>query len=200
MEPSPTRILLVEDELDCRKVLERAIRRWDGVEVQGVATAAGALALLEEWRPDVLLLDLHLGEGGSGIAVAERASSMDPAPAIIVLSGMADRTETFRLAQLGAHAYLEKPFRPQELRAAVTEALEQPPNLEPLLRATVGKRTLREVVEQARAVMTKQAVARTDGNRTSAARILEVTRQNVQAILRKEEGSVIPPRNGVRRD
>lgn len=183
--PTNVRILLVEDEAECRYALTRVMRRWDGYDVRDVATEADAIATLERWRPDVLLLDLHLGEGGSGLRVAEHAVAMEPAPAIVVLSGLADRTETFRLAQLGAHSYLEKPFKPAELAEAVQRALESPPNLEPLLRATVGKRPLKEVVAQARVVMTKQAVARSGGNRSDAARILEVTRQNVQAILRK---------------
>lgn len=198
MEAS-TRILLVEDEDDLRRVLERAIARWPAVEVRAVANEAEALEALSTWRPDVLLLDLYLGEGGSGLAVAEHSASMDPAPALIALSGMADRNETFRLAQLGARAFLEKPLRPKELRAEVEAALERPPDLEPLLRATVGRRPLKEVVDDARRVMTQQAVARTGGNRTGAARILEVTRQNVQAVLRKHGGGPTPP-SGIRRD
>ena len=185
-----TRVLLVEDDAAARRVLSRVMRRWGGFEIEVAADEREATEALARFRPDVLLLDLHLGEkGGSGIRVAEVAVGMEPAPAIVVISGLADRTETFRLAQLGAHAYLEKPFAPSELEAAIVQALEHPPDLGPLLRATVGKRSLKEVVAEARVVMTKQAVARTGGNRTDAARILEITRQNVQAILRKDPSS-----------
>jgi DNA-binding NtrC family response regulator len=186
MDRPRTRILLVEDEADCRRVLLRAIRRWPDVEVEGVGSEREARRALARWTPHVLLLDLHLGEeGGSGLAVAEHCASLEPAPVIVALSGLADRTETFRLAQLGARAYLDKPFRPRELREAVRAALEEAPDLEPLLRASVGRRPLKEVVRTARTVMTRQAVAQAGGNRTSAARMLDVTRQNVQAVLRK---------------
>jgi DNA-binding NtrC family response regulator len=162
--------------------------------VEGVGTEREARRALARWHPHVLLLDLHLGEeGGSGLAVAEHCATLEPAPVIVALSGLADRTETFRLAQLGARAFLEKPFRPAELREAVRSALEEAPDLVPLLRATVGRRPLKEVVRHARAVMTRQAVARAEGNRTSAARMLDVSRQNVQAVLRKVGERETPP-------
>lgn len=188
--PPTTRILLVEDDVACRRALLRAIERWPDVEVRAVGTQREARRELSRWHPHVLVLDLHLGEkGGSGLAVAEYCSTLEPAPVIVALSGLADRAETFRLAQLGARAYLDKPFKPSELREAVRAALEEPPDLEPFLRATVGRRPLKEVVRHARTVMTRQAIARAGGNRTSAARMLDVTRQNVQALLRKVEES-----------
>jgi hypothetical protein len=106
---------------------------------------------------------------------------------IIAISGCASPGESFRLAQRGVRAYLEKPFSLQSLTALVDEAWDEPPDLDPLIVGCVGTLGMREVGERVRDVMLRQALALT-GSRGGAARLLHVTRQAVQQVVRAGRG------------
>jgi DNA-binding NtrC family response regulator len=91
------------------------------------------------------------------------------------------------MARLGARQYVEKPFAPLTLERAIQRALSQPPNLVPCVRGGVGQLGLREMEDQVRRSMVEEALSRSAGSRRSAARLLNVTRQTLQHILRKLE-------------
>src|SRR5215471_12783696 len=73
MDPAKSaRILVVEDEAVVALDVEDRLRRL-GHEVVGTAdSCATALALAEEVRPDLVLMDIALRDGADGIATAER--------------------------------------------------------------------------------------------------------------------------------
>ena len=79
-------LLVAEDEVLIALVLERALRDA-GHEVLGpAATPEEALALVEETRPELALIDINLTGGGDGIALARaralrRGRSLSPRPA-----------------------------------------------------------------------------------------------------------------------
>jgi DNA-binding NtrC family response regulator len=66
--------------------------------------------------------------------------------------------------------------------------------LENLLRSSVGRVGVRELMAAARRVMVAEALARTGGNRRAAARLLGVSRQTLQHMVRRLEGD----RSGIR--
>jgi DNA-binding NtrC family response regulator len=103
---------------------------------------------------------------------------------MIAISGQASANEAFRLGALGVRAYLSKPLSFTELIATIECVLDQAPDLSQLLVASVGRQRFRDVQEQVRRTMAEQALALARGNRTEAARLLGVSRQAVQQLIR----------------
>lgn len=108
MEARPT-ALVVDDDPSLR-LLSRVNLELEGFDVREAGTVEGALAALRETKPDVLLLDVHLGYEGSG-AVLEQARA-DGVP-VAVVTGSADIDEYRDIAD----DVLAKPFRPDTLVA-----------------------------------------------------------------------------------
>ncbi len=178
------RALIVEDDELFRRSLVRFCRPLakDLVEAATVAEARVALAK----RPTLVLLDVRLPDG-SGLEVVELANDLRPAPLIVAFSGEATPPESFRLAQLGVREFLQKPFDLEQLEGALARSQEAPPALQPLVAGAVGHIDLGDVKAQVRQTMVRQALAMTKGNRSAAARLLGVSRQALQHIVRHDE-------------
>lgn len=179
----PARILLVDDDPALQKSLTRALGAL-GAEIRVCATVAGAIAALEDFQPELLLLDVALPDG-TGLEVLEAIERATPRPVVIGMSGTADPAQTFDLARLGARVYLPKPIDPDALDDALARALEEPPSLGPALKDQVGRRDLHDVEEEVRRTLVDEALARNEGSKRGAARDLGISRQLLQHILRK---------------
>ena len=122
-------LLLVEDDLEMRRMLAAALRR-DGHVVIEAANGDDALdwlgpGVLEgdlERVPDVVVSDIRLPYF-TGLEILESLQvSMRRIP-VILITGFPDRDTYAQAAELGAACVLEKPFDLGELRAAVHVAL-----------------------------------------------------------------------------
>jgi DNA-binding response OmpR family regulator len=130
MEPAPPSLLLIEDDESTRSFLADNLTA-DGFKV-ATATAAGeGVRAIEVRKPDLVLLDLVLGDG-SGLAVLDRvrsadglASRIDPALPVLVLSGRADEADRVRGFARGADDYVPKPFSYAELLARIRVVLRR---------------------------------------------------------------------------
>ncbi len=116
------RILIVEDEPliaeDIRAYLEE-----NDFSVSGIAhTGDEALEMLETSPPDAILLDINLGEGPDGIAIAEEIRNRWQLP-FVFLTSHADRDTLFRARQTFPAGYLLKPFDGLDLMTALEIAL-----------------------------------------------------------------------------
>jgi CheY-like chemotaxis protein len=110
--------LLIEDDPSVRTATASLLERW-GVDVLEAASAREALDLVEQlgMAPDVLLVDYHLGDGGTGLdAVARVRKAFRPdLPAILIT---ADRSRAVALEADRARAQLlTKPVAPAKLRS-----------------------------------------------------------------------------------
>jgi DNA-binding NtrC family response regulator len=159
--------------------------RTRGVEVAAVGTAAEAVArLASDALIDSVLVDAAL-PGGGAAAVLQAAAKREPFPFVSVVAGPTLRpAEAFALAQHGARELLERPLDEQALRRALPRDSLRPPPLDPVVRAYVGRVDLGELQRQVRLSALRQALALSDGSRSGAARLLRVTRQAVQHMLR----------------
>ena len=177
------RVLVVEDDAALRKAVVRTFGGRADTEVLEAGSAAEARKHLGEPRPpDLMIIDVRLPDA-SAFEVLDVAQGLSPAPVVVAMSGKASPEEAFRLAQHGVRAYLPKPFSLEELASAVEAARSDAPNLTPMLAASVGRIPMRELQNEVRRVMVKEALARSDGSRSGAARLLQVTRQAVQQII-----------------
>ncbi|HSH04447.1 MAG TPA: response regulator transcription factor [Anaerolineae bacterium] len=115
-------ILVVEDELSIRKILQTYLESA-GFRVVCTADGAAAIPLVRQHQPDLLVLDLNLpGMDGLDIAVRLRQESDIY---ILMLTARIEEEDRVAGLRLGADDYLTKPFSPRELVARVEAALRR---------------------------------------------------------------------------
>jgi two-component system KDP operon response regulator KdpE len=117
---SAVRVLIVDDEPQIRRFLTLTLEA-NGYVVTTTEDGSTALALLPDWRPDLILLDLGL-PGLDGLEVLRRVRTWSPLP-IIVLSVRDREADKVAALNLGADDYLTKPFGTGELLARIQVAL-----------------------------------------------------------------------------
>ena len=119
-------VLLVED--DKKITLAIGIRlKSMGYEVATAADAVSAVAQARKCKPDVVLLDINL-PGGDGFLVAERLQSLMQTSATPIIFITANKQEGLkkRAMEMGAVAFLEKPFDATQLADAIEMSLYAP--------------------------------------------------------------------------
>ena len=178
------RVLIVEDDETLRRSLARVVRQW-GAQVSEAGSIHEGIELLQE-NPDLLITDVALPDGDA-FQLLELASTRRPAPVAIAVSGQTSTEDAFRLAQVGCRAFLEKPFQVELLAERVQKALSEAPRIDALVAASVGRTPMRELQTEVRRVMVEQALAKAEGSRSGAARLLSVSRQAVQQMVRERE-------------
>ncbi len=137
--PARVRALIADDEPRARQFLEKLLREHETIEVAGAARGgADTLALVEELKPDVLFLDIHMPDL-SGLEVARHLAGRGGAPGvartpIIVFITAYDRyaIEAFEVAALD---YLLKPIRRERLGEAVRRVVAEARGAAPAERA-----------------------------------------------------------------
>ncbi len=117
------RLLLIDDEeivLDsCTEIL-----RGEGYQLATASDGARGLALLKEFRPDVVVVDLKM-PGLSGFDVLERIRETDPTVVAIVITGYATVSSAVEAMKKGAYDFLPKPFTPEEFRLIIRRGVEK---------------------------------------------------------------------------
>jgi DNA-binding response OmpR family regulator len=119
-EADSTRTVLVADDEPAIRELIRAVLERHGHRVLEASSAAEIFQTLDTERPDVLLLDVHLGtDDGLAIGTGLRQEWQHAALKIIFMSGTAGRREIVRLSELWNVPILMKPFDLDALVEAV---------------------------------------------------------------------------------
>ena len=117
-------VLVVDDEPTIAEVVSRYLQRA-GYEVRTAGDGPGALRLVAESRPDLVVLDLML-PGINGLEVMRRVRDRESEPvAIILLTAKGDESDRVVGLRLGADDYMVKPFSPDELVARVDAVLRR---------------------------------------------------------------------------
>lgn len=117
------RILVVDDQPDLRLLIRLTLRSLG--EVAQASSAEAALAQLAQSVPDLLILDVSLGEGISGLQLC-RTLKDAPATAgmkIMLLSACGQQSDVAAGLAAGADHYMVKPFSPEALVEAATGLL-----------------------------------------------------------------------------
>ena len=113
------RVLIVDDHPVVRTGLNSMLSTLDGFMVVGVAAdGKEALFLIDEHRPDVVLLDLHMPDM-DGIAILEKLKGKSAGPKVIVLTSFDGDENIYRAMLAGAHGYLLKNTPEAELTKAI---------------------------------------------------------------------------------
>ena len=127
---SPTSLLVVEDDETTALFLADNLTA-DGFDVATAGGAGEGLRALEVRKPQLVILDLLLGDG-HGLTLLDRvrtadglATRIDPNVPVIVLSGRSGDADRVRSFARGADDHLAKPFLYQELLARVRAVLRR---------------------------------------------------------------------------
>lgn len=117
-----TTVLLVDDHPVVRSGL-RAVLESDSVHVVGeAATGEEALALAAHLHPDVVLCDLRLGAGIDGVQTTAALRSLEPAPAVLILTTFDRDAEILDAIEAGAAGYLLKDVAPDVIIEGILRA------------------------------------------------------------------------------
>ncbi|CAN5842713.1 sigma-54 dependent transcriptional regulator [soil metagenome] len=122
-EQQAARILIAEDEVNLRVVLQKELERL-GYRVQVAPDGEAALRKLEESNVDVLLCDINMPRL-DGMEVLRRVHERPNPPEVIMLTGQATVETAVEAMKLGAYDYLTKPYTITELDVRVKQAAEK---------------------------------------------------------------------------
>ncbi len=116
------RILLMEDDEMLSGLLARVLRT-DGYAVDVFDTAAELPPAPKLAGYDVVLSDIHLAGGTSGLDVLRQVRNATTELPVILMTAFADIEGAMNAVGLGAYDYLAKPIEPTDLRRMVAEAV-----------------------------------------------------------------------------
>ncbi|GAB1339410.1 response regulator transcription factor [Streptomyces sp. E-15] len=129
---TPVRILVCDDHAVVRAGLLALLHSAPDIEVVGEAgSGEEALALARRTDPDVVLMDLQLGDGIDGVETTRRLRAERPAPHVLVLTTYDTDADVTRAVEAGATGYLLKAERAEDLFTAIHAAAQGRPALSP---------------------------------------------------------------------
>jgi two-component system, OmpR family, KDP operon response regulator KdpE len=123
MKANAIRILVVDDEAPIQRILRRNLS-VSGYEVLIAENGEDALDMVQQYKPDLILLDLGLPGDIDGLHVCQQVREWTQTP-IIVLSARTEEAHKVKALDLGADDYLTKPFSNGELQARVRACLRR---------------------------------------------------------------------------
>lgn len=123
MTANQPHILIIEDDTSMSRFLQTLLRSHQyGIEAAG--SGAEGLRCLSRHTPDLVLLDLGLGDM-DGVALLQELRAWSEIP-VIVISAREREAEKVEALDAGADDYLTKPFGARELLARIRVALRRP--------------------------------------------------------------------------
>ncbi len=123
MEQETTKILVVDDDMRLRSLLERYLVE-QGYIVRSAANSEQMDRLLERENFHLIVLDLML-PGEDGLSICRRLRQNENEIPIVMLTAKGDEVDRIIGLELGADDYLPKPFNPRELLARIKAILRR---------------------------------------------------------------------------
>lgn len=125
MDTHKTHVLVVDDDTRLRVLLQRFLRE-NGFYASGAKGAAEARMLLEQYKFDLLIVDIMMPEE-SGLEFLTKLRHENNVP-VILLTAMGETGDRIAGLENGADDYLGKPFEPKELVLRIKNILKRTPN------------------------------------------------------------------------
>lgn len=124
-DEAPYRVLVVEDDRS-QALFAQGVLDGAGMQAQVVTAPGDVLQAMETFRPDLVLMDLHMpGASGTELTDAIRAQPAFAHMPIVFLTGDPDPERQFEVLEHGADDFLNKPIRPRHLIAAVQSRVKR---------------------------------------------------------------------------
>jgi DNA-binding response OmpR family regulator len=110
-EPTLSRILYVEDDADIREIVRMSLEKLGQFQVAACDSCAAALSLVDEFSPELLLLDVMMPEvdGPATMRLLRERASAESAPAIFITAKV-EAGDMQRYRKIGVLDVIVKPF------------------------------------------------------------------------------------------
>lgn len=142
-------IVVIDDDAGTRMLVSQVLKK-EGHEVMAAEDGAKGLALIQEFRPCLVVSDVQMPLlDGFEVLDRVRNDAALAATPVILLTSLQDRSHMRQGMTTGADDYLTKPFAPQELREAVSAQLNKRERAD-AMRAQVSDHALRLALEEQR--------------------------------------------------
>ena len=122
------KVLVVDDDVSVTRMAKAFLERIGNFEVEIVNDPQLALISALKFRPDAVLLDVHMpGADGGEVAEAIKAEPILRNPPILFLTGLVDCSGSAQQeVEIDGMKFLGKPFSPKRLVEAINRMLEKP--------------------------------------------------------------------------
>ena len=118
-----SRILVVDDELSIREMLEIFLRKAGHLVDLASDGATGIQRLIDEDEYDLVITDLRM-PGAQGMVLLERCRELRPDTPIIIMTAFATHQTAVEAIKMGAYSYFSKPFDLDQTQAVIESALQ----------------------------------------------------------------------------
>lgn len=120
---NPFKILVVDDEESIREFFEIMLKR-EGYEVHSAANGRIALEWLKENPVDVVISDIQMPEM-SGLELLQKVREADAEAIVLMITAFGSTETAVEAMKLGAYDYVQKPFKIDEVKIVLKQALEK---------------------------------------------------------------------------
>jgi len=118
------KILIVDDEEGMRRLLSRILIR-EGYETIAVGSGEEALREVANDQFDLVITDIKMPGGMTGVELLHELKSFDPKLTILVITAYGTVESAVQALRAGAYDYITKPFETDEIRLTVAKAFER---------------------------------------------------------------------------
>lgn len=116
-------ILIVDDERSMREFLEIMLVK-EGYQITTAAGGTQAINLMENNAYDLVVTDIRMKQV-DGLQVLKKCKELHPKTVVVMISAYASTSTAVEAMKDGAYDYLPKPFKVQEMKAVIRDALEK---------------------------------------------------------------------------
>ncbi len=163
------KVVLVDDHHIVRRGLRSFLNAFDDLTVVGEASSGEeALQHIEEWLPDVIVMDMLMPGGMDGIETIRQVRTLVPNTRIVALTSYTDDSRVVAALRAGAIGYVRKEADPDILLASVRAAAHGQSLLDPAVANAVMQELMRggkhsaELTEREQEVLRQLAFGRTN--------------------------------------
>ena len=134
----PIKVVLVDDHTVVRRGIRTYLESFSDLEIVGEAESGEMLLTrLEEWLPDVIIMDLLMPGGIDGIQTTQKVRQISPHTRVVVLTAHTDEARVVAALRAGAIGYVRKDATPELLLTAVRSAARGQSVMDPAVASSV---------------------------------------------------------------
>lgn len=123
MEERKSKILVIEDEKNLREIL-KILLEGENYEVSAAGDGTEGLGWLNRDIFDLIITDIRM-PGSDGFQILRKAQEISPETLVIMITAFGTTESAIEALKLGAYDYIHKPFKMDEIRLVVKNALEK---------------------------------------------------------------------------
>lgn len=185
MDKSQFTILVVDDEVDIREVLEIALMDM-GHQVLLAPDGKKALELFEDQHPSIVITDIKMPVMG-GIELLKQVKRRSPDTQVIMITGHGDMDLTIDSLKFGATDFITKPVNVDILELAVTKAVDQ----------LIAQQKLVEYTQKLELLVLEKS--KLTDHLSSLGLMLGTVSHNIKGLLTNLDGGLFIARSGLKK-